>query len=299
VEYAVVEMGAARAGDIAWLCELARPTVALLLNAGPAHLEGFGSVEGVAAAKGEIFDHLGEGDTAVINADQPWSRQWRKRAGGAAVVDFGLEQPAAVSARDIQNRGLAGVGFTASTPAGDMAMRLELPGRHNVANALAAVAAGLACGISLTEIRDGLESLRPVDGRLRTSRSPAGATLVDDCYNANPGSVRAAVDMLAGCPGRRTLVLGAMRELGERSAALHREVGEYARGARIDRLWGAGPELVDCVAAFGAGGRHFDDRAALLDALPGEFGEGDTVLIKGSRSTGMEAVLHALQAGEG
>jgi len=299
VAYAVVEMGAARAGDIAWLCELARPTVALLLNAGPAHLEGFGSVEGVAAAKGEIFDRLGEGDTAVINADQPWARQWRKRAGAAAVVDFGLEQPAAVSARDIQDRGLAGVGFTASTPAGDMAMRLELPGRHNVANALAAVAAGLACGVSLTEIRDGLEALRPVDGRLRTSHSPAGATLIDDCYNANPGSVRAAIDTLAGCPGRRTLLLGAMRELGERSAALHREVGDYAREARIDRLWGAGPELADCGAAFGDGGRHFDDRAALLAALPGEFGEGDTVLVKGSRSAGMEAVLRALQAGEG
>ena len=299
VEYAVVEMGAARAGDIAWLCELAHPTVALLLNAMPAHLEGFGSVEGVAAAKGEIFDRLGAGDTAVINADQPWSRQWRKRAGSAAVVDFGLQQPAAVSARDIQNRGLAGVAFTASTPAGEMAMRLELPGVHNVANALAAVAVGLACGIPLTEIRDGLESLQPVGGRLRATRGQGGATLIDDCYNANPGSVRAAIDLLAACPGRRTLVLGAMRELGERSDILHREVAEYAREAGIDRLWGVGPELGEGVAAFGPGGRHFGDRAALLDTLPGEFGEGDTVLIKGSRSAGMEAVLHAMQEGEG
>jgi len=299
VEYAVIEMGAAKAGDIAWLCELARPTVALLLNAGPAHLEGFGSVEGVAAAKGEIFDGLGAGDTAVINADQSWSRQWRKRAGSAAVVDFGLEQPAAVSARDIQNRGLEGVAFTASTPAGDMAIRLALPGVHNVANALAAVAVGLACGVALTSIRDGLESLQPVAGRLRSASVPGGATVIDDCYNANPGSVRAAIDMLAGCPGRRTLVLGAMRELGERSATLHREMGEYARAAGIDRLWGAGPELADCVAAFGAGGRHFDDRAALVAALPGEFGPQDTVLIKGSRSAGMELVLHAMQAGEG
>jgi len=299
VEYAVVEMGAARAGDIAWLCELARPTVALLLNAMPAHLQGFGSVEGVAAAKGEIFDGLAAGDTAVINADQPWSRQWRKRAGGATVVDFGLEQPAAVSARDIQNRGLAGVAFTVSTPAGDMAMRLELPGVHNVANALAAVAVGLACGVGLTDIRDGLESLQPVAGRLHSTRVPGGATVIDDCYNANPGSVRAAIDMLAACPGRRTLVLGAMRELGERSAALHREMGEYAHTAGIDRLWGAGPELAECVATFGAGGRHFEDRADLVRALPGEFGTEDTVLIKGSRSAGMELVLQAMQAGEG
>ena len=299
VKYAVVEMGAARAGDIQWLCELARPTVALLLNAMPAHLDGFGSVEGVAAAKGEIFDRLGEGDVAVINADQPWARQWRKRAGDAAILDFGLEQPAAISARGVHNRGLEGVSFTASTPGGDMAMRLALPGVHNVANALAAVAVGLACEIPLTDIRDGLEALEPVGGRLRTIAGPGGASLVDDCYNANPGSVAAAIDMLAGCPGRRTLVLGAMKELGERSEALHREIGEYARNAGVDRLWGVGPELGVCVAAFGEGGRHFDDRAGLIRDVEGELGEGDTVLIKGSRSAGMEEVLHALQAGEG
>jgi UDP-N-acetylmuramoyl-tripeptide--D-alanyl-D-alanine ligase len=297
VEFAVVEMGAARTGDIDWLCELARPTVALLLNAMPAHLDGFGSVEGVAAAKGEIFDRLDEGDVAVINADQPWARQWRKRAGKATVLDFGLEQPAAISARGVHNRGLEGVSFTVSTPGGEMAMRLALPGVHNVANALAAVAVGLACDVPLTDIRDGLEALEPVSGRLRVTGSASGADVIDDCYNANPGSVRAAIDMLAGCPGRRTLVLGAMRELGERSEILHREIGEYAAAAGIDRLWGVGPELGVCVAAFGPEGRHFDDRATLLGAMAGQFGEGDTVLIKGSRSAGMEEVLHALQAG--
>jgi UDP-N-acetylmuramoyl-tripeptide--D-alanyl-D-alanine ligase len=299
VEFAVIEMGAARAGDIDWLCELARPTVALLLNAMPAHLEGFGSVEGVAAAKGEIFDRLGEGDIAVINADQPWAKQWRKRAGSAAVLDFGLEQPAAISARDIHNRGLEGVSFTASTPVGDMAMRLTLPGAHNVANALAAVAVGLACEVPLTGIRDGLESLQPVNGRLRTINSPQGAAVIDDCYNANPGSVRAAIDMLATCPGCRTLVLGAMRELGDSSNDLHREVGEYASAAGIEQLWGVGPELEVCVQAFGAGGQYYEDRAALISHLTGHFGQGDTVLVKGSRSAGMEQVLDALQPREG
>jgi UDP-N-acetylmuramoyl-tripeptide--D-alanyl-D-alanine ligase len=292
--FAVVEMGAAKAGDIDWLCELARPTVALLLNAMPAHLEGFGSVEGVAAAKGEIFDRLGASGVAVINADQPWARQWRKRAGAATIMDFGMQQPAAISARGIQSRGVEGISFTASTPVGDIAMRLALPGVHNVANALAAVAVGLACHISLTEIRDGLEALQPVNGRLRSLRSPQGAVVVDDCYNANPGSVRAAIDMLAACPGRRTLVLGAMLELGDDSSALHRDIGTYAQAAGIEQLWGVGPELDVCVTAFGAGGRHFKDRAAALAALAGEFGEGDTVLIKGSRSAGMEQVLHAL-----
>jgi UDP-N-acetylmuramoyl-tripeptide--D-alanyl-D-alanine ligase len=303
VEFAVVEMGAARAGDIDWLCELAHPNVALLLNAMPAHLEGFGSIEGVAAAKGEIFDRLGETDTAVINADQPWAKVWRKRAGAARVLDFGLQQPAAIGARDIQSRGVEGVSFTASTPAGEMVMRLSLPGVHNVANALAAVAVGLACDIALTDIRDGLESVQPVDGRLCSVRSELGACVIDDCYNANPGSVHAAIELLAACAGRRTLLLGAMGELGPLSAALHQEVGEYARSCGIDQLWGVGAELAVCVDAFGAGGRHFVDRAALLPALHGQFGDGDTVLVKGSRSTGMELILQALlpapMAGEG
>lgn len=293
-EYAVVEMGAAKAGDIDWLCELARPTVALLLNAMPAHLQGFGSVDGVAMAKGEIFDRLGETDVAVINADQPWAKQWRKRAAPATVLDFGLEQPAAISARGIQIRGVAGVSFTASTPVGDIAIRLALPGMHNVSNALAALAVGLACNLSLTDIRDGLESLQPVHGRLRSVQSPQGVTVIDDCYNANPGSVRAAIDLLAACPGRRTLVLGGMRELGANSSVLHREVGEYALAAGIDQLWGVGSELEVCVNAFGANGRYFEDRAAAVSALQGRFGAGDTVLVKGSRSAGMEQVLQAL-----
>ena len=296
VEFAVVEMGAARAGDIAWLCELGRPTVALLLNAMPAHLEGFGSVEGVAAAKGEIFDRLGKGDCAVINADQAWARQWRKRAGAATVLDFAVQQPAAITAKDIQTKGVEGVGFTVSTPAGEMAIKLALPGVHNVANALAAVAVGLACNLSLTEIRDGLESLRPVNGRLRALRSPRGCTVIDDCYNANPGSVGAAIELLATCTGRRTLVLGAMRELGADSAALHREVGEQARAAGIDQLWGVGPELEGCVDAFGEGGSFFPDREAALCVLRQRFGPDDAVLVKGSRSAGMEQILQALLA---
>jgi UDP-N-acetylmuramoyl-tripeptide--D-alanyl-D-alanine ligase len=294
LDFAVVEMGAAKAGDIDWLCELAKPTVSLLLNAMPAHLQGFGSVDGVAAAKGEIFDRLGNSDVAVINADQRWAKQWRKRAGAATVLDFGLQQPAAISARNVQGRDVEGSSFTVSTPEGEMAMRLSLPGLHNVANALAAVAVGLACGLSLTEIRDGLESLQPVDGRLRALRAAHGATVIDDCYNANPGSVRAAIDLLAACPGRRTLILGAMRELGDDSVALHKEIGEYARTSGIDQLWGVGPELAVSVDAFGVNGRHFEDRAAVLPALEGEFGEEDTVLIKGSRSAGMEQILHAL-----
>jgi UDP-N-acetylmuramoyl-tripeptide--D-alanyl-D-alanine ligase len=294
VEYAVVEMGAAKAGDIQWLCELGQPSVSLLLNAMPAHLEGFGSVDDVAQAKGEIFDGLRPGDVAVINADQPWAAQWRRRAGDATVLDFGLEESAAITASAIQPRGVDGISFITSTPAGDMPVRLPLPGLHTVANALAAIAVGLACKLSLAQICRGLESVRPVAGRLRAVDSASGATLIDDCYNANPGSVRAAIDILASCDGRRTLMLGAMKELGERSAEFHRQIGEYARQAGIDQLWGVGEELLDTVKGFGAGGRHFADRELLVAALDGQFGVGDSVLVKGSRSAGMEQVLQAL-----
>jgi UDP-N-acetylmuramoyl-tripeptide--D-alanyl-D-alanine ligase len=298
-EFAVVEMGAARAGDIAWLCELGRPTVALLLNAMPAHLQGFGSVGAVAAAKAEILEGLGPQGVAVINADQPWAEQWRARAGAATVLDFALQRPAAIRADAIRCHGLEGVSFIATTPAGDMPIALALPGAHNVANALAAIAAGLACKLTLAEIREGLEAVRPAPGRLSVRRSGGGAMVVDDCYNANPGSVRAAIDLLAACSGRRTLLLGAMRELGEDSIALHRETGEYARAAGIEQLWGVGPELSGAVEAFGSGGRHFADRDAAAAALHGQFGRDDTVLVKGSRGAAMERVLAALLAAEG
>jgi UDP-N-acetylmuramoyl-tripeptide--D-alanyl-D-alanine ligase len=174
---------------------------------------------------------------------------------------------------------------------------------HNVANALAAIAVGLSCDVALAEIRDGLASVRPVAGRLLTKVAPRGATVIDDCYNANPGSVRAAIDILANCPGRRTLVLGAMKELGETSEALHREVGEYARSEGIDQLWGVGPELQVAVDAFGEGGRFYADRAAVLPGLAAAFGKTDTVLVKGSRGAAMEQLLQAMlaesAAGEG
>lgn len=294
VEYAVVEMGAAKSGDIAWLCDIARPQVAMLLNAMPAHLDGFGSVENVARAKGEIFDGLQAGDVAIINADQPWAKQWRKRAGQATVIDIALDAPAAITARDVALQGFAGVSFTASTPEGDIAIRLGVSGRHNVANALVAIAAGLSCQIPLTSIRDGLESVEPVDGRLRSISTAQGATIIDDCYNANPGSVRAAIEMLAGCGGRRTLVMGAMLELGELSMQMHAEIGAFAAEKGIERFVGVGQELVAAVEAFGSGAEWYPDRDAAIAALDSSVTNGETVLVKGSRSAGMEKVLNAL-----
>jgi UDP-N-acetylmuramoyl-tripeptide--D-alanyl-D-alanine ligase len=298
-EFAVVEMGAAALGDIRWLCQLGRPAVSLLLNAMPAHLEGFGSLEQVAMAKGEIFDGLGKGDVAVINADQPWAAAWRERAGAANVIDFSVEGEAQVSLLRQSSLGIEGAQFTVQTPLGDCDIGLALPGQHNVANALAAIAVGLACELTLDEIREGLASVRPVAGRLSASRNKAGTLVIDDCYNANPGSVRAAIDTLAVSGGRRTLVLGAMRELGANSAALHRASGEYARDAGLERFWGVGEELREAVAAFGAGGRWFADCAAAVQALPGQFDSEDVVLIKGSRGARMERVLQGLTSRNG
>lgn len=291
-QFAVVEMGAGRAGDIAWLCELARPTIALLLNAMPAHLQGFGSVEDVARAKGEIYDGLRGGGTAIINADQPWAGRWRSRAQGAVVVDYGLKNPAAISANSIQSRGVAGISFVATTPAGDAPIRLQLPGLHNVSNALAAIAVGLACGLSLAEITAGLASVTPAAGRGALVRGRSGATLVDDTYNANPGSVRAAIDLLADCGGRRTLVLGAMLELGDNSEQMHRDIGAYARERGLDRFIGVGTALAGAAEAFG--GEWFADCDAAAAALANTLAAEDTVLIKGSRGSAMERVLAAL-----
>lgn len=255
------------------------------------------------AVCGEIFDALVEGEYAVINADQPFAADWRQRAGAATVLDFSLSAAAAISATGVRSRGTKGVSFNAQTPQGELSVSLALPGVHNVANALAAVAVGLACGLSLQEIGAGLESVRPTPGRLAAEVSPAGVTVIDDCYNANPGSVRAATDMLAGCEGRRTLVLGAMRELGPDSEAFHREIGAHAAASGIERFWGVGPELQHATRCSGRGGRWFVDCEAAIEALDAEFEAGDVVLAKGSRSTRMERVLQALlapaPAGEG
>ncbi|MEP1596564.1 MAG: UDP-N-acetylmuramoyl-tripeptide--D-alanyl-D-alanine ligase, partial [Halieaceae bacterium] len=167
-QFAVVEMGAAGGGDIAWLCQLGKPTIAMVLNAMAAHLEGFGSVDDVAAAKGEIYDDLGASDIALINADQPWAAQWRERAAPARIIEFAIDSPAAIGAKNIIGRGMEGTSFTAVTPLGDIEITLSVPGRHNVANALAAIAVGVACELQLEEIAAGLASVRPVGGRLAT-----------------------------------------------------------------------------------------------------------------------------------
>ncbi len=297
---AVIEMGANHAGEIAYLSSLARPRVGVVTHAGPAHLEGFGSLEGVARAKGELFAALGEGEVAVINRDDRFAPLWDELAAPAQVVDFGLDPRAAVRAEAVK-AGPEGSRFRLITPVGETWLTLPLPGEHNVRNALAATAVALSLGVELGSIRAALESMVPVAGRLRPRQGRRGARLIDDSYNANPASLQAGLAVLAAHSGRRTLVLGDMAELGEEAVALHRQAGETARTMGIDRLYAVGSLAAEAAQSFGAQGRCFDTVEGLVQALLDDLDKEDTVLVKGSRSAGMERVVAALtpQRGEG
>jgi len=301
--YAVIEMGANHRREIAHLASIARPDVGLVINAGPAHLEGFGGLEGVAQGKGEMFEALGAGGTAVINADDRYAPFWRGLARGAGrVLTFGVREHADFSARDVGGVA-AGEGFTTEfelvTPAGERRVRLALAGEHNVMNALAAAAAAHGAGATLEAIVEGLGRMRPVAGRLEEKRLPGGARLIDDSYNANPASVRAGLRALSALEGEHWLVLGEMRELGEASPQLHAEIGEFARACGVARLFAVGDEARHAVETFGAGATWFKDVEDMTAVLAGELHPGVTVLVKGSRSNRLERVAEALGAGGG
>lgn len=296
--YAVIELGANHPGEIAYLTDLARPDVAIINNAGPCHLEGFGDVAGVARAKGELFHGLQPGSTAIINRDDPHAEYWASLNPGRRIVDFGLDQPAAVSGRildAVNNR------FRLITPAGEIEVHLPLPGRHNVRNALAAAAAALAVGATLIEIGEGLESLHGVSGRLQRLPGRHGGVVIHDAYNANPASLAAAVQTVGADPGDKWLVLGDMRELGPTATELHAESGRFARAAGFTRLYALGEHSRAAASAFGGGGSHFTELDTLIadlrDDLQGNHAA-PAVLIKGSRGMRMERVVAALVEAE-
>ncbi len=298
--YAVIEMGANHRGEIAHLASIARPDVGLVINAGPAHLEGFGGIEGVARGKGEMFEALGVDCAAVVNADDRYAAFWHGLAREAGrIVTFGVREHADFMAGGVECR-LADDGFVTdfdlTCPLGRSRVSIALAGEHNVMNALAAAAAAAAAGASLDAITAGLESVRPVAGRLQLRAALNGARLVDDSYNANPGSVRAGLKALASVPGEHWLVLGEMRELGEDSARLHEEIGELARTSGIRRLFAVGEDARRAVEAYGAGGLWFADVEELVAAARPHLRSGVTVLVKGSRSNRLERVADALAA---
>ncbi len=297
-KYAVVEMGASRQGDISYLCQFAEPDVVLVTNAMPAHMESFGSLQTVAATKGEIFESSSPTSVAVINLDDQFAGQWREQAGERRVVAFSVSDYSAdVCAKNI-NSTAKGLRFLLCYRGEELTVSLALLGRHNVANALAASAACFALGVSISDVRKGLETVKAVPGRLKLLPGKRGITLIDDSYNANPGAVKAAVDVLAEFGDASCLVLGTMAELGEQAEALHREVGRYTREAGINRLLAVGEWADAVVDGFGEGASGFDDMKALLAACE-ENTEASVVLVKGSRSAGMERVVELLKLAEG
>ena len=293
---AVIEIGANHPGEVAALVAFTRPTVGLITNAGAEHLEGFGSIEGVARAEGEMVAGLDPSATAVINADDPFADLWRGMT-RARVSTFGIDKPADFAALDPHTSIDAGgfvTRFTLRAPHGSIPITLHLAGRHNVLNALCAAAAASAAGATLDEVRAGLATMRPVPGRLQFKTAPSGAWIVDDSYNANPSSMKAGIEVLAAVDARRWLVMGDMGELGDYAVESHGEIGRFARNNRIDRLFATGKLSALAVEAFGSGGEWFADTEALARAVNAELTREVCVLVKGSRSNRLERVVEAL-----
>jgi len=288
-EFAVVEMGMNHEGEISYLTRLAKPTVALVNNATLAHLGGLGSVEAIARAKGEIFEGLTEGGTAIINADDAFAGFWRGLAAPHKIMTFGLNNKADVSAS--YRLGPVQSELTLQTPHGAIDVLLPAAGRHNVSNALAAATAALAMQVPLPVIAQGLQAYGGVKGRLQHKPGFNGALVLDDTYNANPASMKAAIDVLAARAGRRMLVLGDMGELGDDAPRLHAEIGSYAREAGMDGLYTLGDLSRGMGAAFGAQARHFETPEDLAADLRRHMDKSTTVLVKGSRFMRMERVV--------
>jgi UDP-N-acetylmuramoyl-tripeptide--D-alanyl-D-alanine ligase len=295
---AVLEMGMNHIGEIACLAEAARPTVAVVNNAQREHQEFLASVEATAHENGAVIDALPRDGVAVFPADDACAPIWRARAGGRRILDFARAPQSRAAITAIDSRLAADCSdLTISTPAGRVDVRLPLAGDHNIHNALAAAAACVAVNIPLKSIRQGLEAFTPVAGRGVRVTLASGAVLIDDTYNANPDSVRAAIDLLATAPAPRILVLGDMGEVGDRGPAFHREVGEYARSRGIDTLLGLGELAHQSVVAFGPRGTHCADIDRLIAAAREHATCSGTLLVKGSRFMRMERVVNALVPG--
>ena len=288
-QYAVIEMGMNHTGEINYLTQLAQPDVAIITNASGAHLAGLGSLEAVANAKGEIFSGLCNNGIAVINGDDKFAPQWREQANRHAVIEFSIERPVAIRANwQVRDYGSH---VEVSTPHGDFNSNLLVPGIHNVRNALAATAAAVALNIPLTAITVGLEKFSGVAGRLQRKAAINGATLIDDTYNANPASLRAAIEVLMQADGHRILVLGDMGELGSDAARLHAEIGAEAKQLGVDELLALGELSSHAVREFGQGARHFKQIEDLLHTLDNELNTHCVMLVKGSRFMKMERVV--------
>ena len=296
--FAVIEMGANHPGEIAYTSHYVQANVSVITNVGPAHIEGFGSIQGVANTKAEIFENLRPEGIAVLNRDDVFYDFWRtEKVGSRQTISFGLTHSADVRAENIRSQ-LDSQGFTThfdlNTQNGSQAIQLKLAGEHNVKNALAAAAVALQFGISLSAIKQGLEQMKPVTGRMQTLLGKKGNIVIDDTYNANPSSLKAALDSVKKAQQPIWLALGAFGELGSDSANIHTEMGAMIKALSVERLFATGELARNTVAAFGENGRFFDQQAELIDALEKAVTGQEIILIKGSRSQKMENVAAAL-----
>lgn len=297
-ETVVIEMGANAAGEIAFSVSATEPDIALITNASPAHIEGFGSLEDIVVAKGEIIDGLKSDGVMVLNADDTYVADWSARAAGKKTVRFSYENAAGDAqyfASRVMNQEDGTSSFDLHTPKGEQALSIRFLGKHNVLNAVAASAVAMEAGASLTDVAEGLAKLNPVPGRLSRLLGVNGCHLIDDSYNASPGSFAAAIDVLSELSGQRILVMGDMKELGEDTGSAHRNVGEYAASAGLDALWATGENSKLAIDAYAGAGRHFENKEELIAALMGITNSDLTVLIKGSRSAKMNEIVTALK----
>ena len=294
---AVIELGASGLGEIAYTVRLTLPHVAVITNAAATHIEGFGDLQGVVRTKGEIIDGLDEDGVAVLNAGDSNTPAWRARAGRRKVVTFGL-QNADYQASDIRTDTDGTMSFLLSTPRGEVRIQINLPGMHNVINATAAAAAALEAGATLADVAAGLRQARPVPGRLNVLDGQGGCVLIDDSYNASPASFKAAIEVLRGYAGTRVLVMGDMGELGADCDRAHAGVGDEARAAGIEQLWTVGAESELAARSFGQGAMHFADQDALVAYARPLLAAGMVLLVKGSRSAGMDKVVAKLKSGD-
>ena len=294
-DIAVIEMGASGAGEIAYLCTIAKPDITLVNNIQHAHIEGFGSIEGVASAKAEIYSGLDANGTAVVNLDLSWSKQWLKSLSNHRCLTFSTEhKDADIYADNIEALVGGCYRFELCSGGHKLSLDLPMPGLHSVKNAVAAAACAIASGIGLEQIARGLSAVKPVSGRLNSYQLSPDAMLIDDTYNANPDSFKAAIDVLSASAGRRVLVMGDMAELGDRAVELHQQVGDYASKCGIDALCTVG--ILSSIAADQFGGNHYASKEALAaDLMKNIRGHQPvTILVKGSRSAGMEKVVELI-----
>ena len=289
-QFAVVELGANAPGEIAGLAAIAEPQVVVVNNVGPAHLEGFGSLQGVANSKGEIYEHLREDGLALINADEFAATEWAKRVLQGRVVQFSAQNR---TGAEIQGQLLEDQVLRVSYQDESRDIKISLLGQHNMRNALTAVSVALVMGVSWGSIVTGLEKVKPVTGRL-VEYDAAGVRVIDDSYNANPGSVEAALSLLANYQSSRWFVLGTMAELGAQAEEMHAKAGRQAAALGIDRFACVGEHAVAARRGFGPKGLAFEKHDELAAQLMAAVKPGDTVLVKGSRSAGMERVVQHL-----